>query len=78
MPASVNCRDIGADCDHALLGSSMDELLEDAANHAMEHHGCTPDTVGSAEWLEQMRAVIRNVSRPAHLRASSPPIPPYR
>jgi predicted small metal-binding protein len=78
MGVSIRCRDIGAEYDHVIQGGSVAELLSDAARHAVRSHDCSEAMVASAEWLEQMRGVIRNASRPAHLRASSPPIrPPY-
>ena len=76
MPITVSCGDLGADCDFLLNGSSMDELVGQAAAHAVEAHGCTEDLVLGADWRDQMTAVMRNISRPAHLRASSPPVPP--
>ncbi len=76
MPLTVNCRDIGADCDFLMQGGTMDEMVTHAAAHAVDSHGMTEEVVGALEWREQMTAVIRNISRPPHLRASSPPVPP--
>ena len=76
MSLSINCRAIGAECDHVIQGSSMDELIREAGIHAVQVHSYPEEFVNSAEWIDQMRAVMRNASRPAYLRASRPPIPP--
>ena len=76
MALSIKCENIGATCDYAIQGNSVDELVSDAADHAVAEHGLSKEVSKSDEWHEQMRAVIRNASRPAELRASSPPVPP--
>ena len=76
MAISINCRDIGADCDHSFQGSTVDELIQDAGNHAVRVHSYPEEFVSSVEWIDQMRSLIRNSSRPAYMRGSSPPIPP--
>ena len=73
----VRCRHLGADCDHVLQGNSMNELVQNAAEHAIEFHDCSTEIVDSGDWREQMKGAIRNASRPAHLRASGPPVPPH-
>jgi predicted small metal-binding protein len=73
----VNCSHIGADCDHVLQGNSMDELVENAAGHAVQFHNCSVEIAETKDWREQMKGAIRNASRPAHLRASGPPVPPH-
>ena len=76
MAISINCRGIGADCDHSFQGSTVDELIQDAGNHAVRVHSYPEEFVSSVEWIDQMRALIRNSSRPAYMTGSSPPIPP--
>ncbi len=34
----INCRDVGVDCDHAARGSSIDEVMQCCAEHAIREH----------------------------------------
>jgi predicted small metal-binding protein len=35
----INCRDAGVDCDFQARGSSLDEVMQTCAEHAIEQHG---------------------------------------
>ena len=35
---SLSCRDIGVDCDFKAHGSSMDDVMQQCADHGMKHH----------------------------------------
>ncbi len=72
MTLSVSCRDLGINCDHIATGATVQALLEEAARHDVEIHGATEQLVSSPEWREEMRALVRNVSRPSEMRSSSP------
>jgi predicted small metal-binding protein len=34
----INCRDVGVDCDFEARGSSMDEVMQFCAEHAIREH----------------------------------------
>ncbi len=72
MTLSVSCRDVGIDCDYVATGDTVQELVDEAARHDVEVHGATEQLVSSPEWREEMRALVRNVSRPSEMRSSSP------
>jgi predicted small metal-binding protein len=35
---TINCRDVGVDCDFEARGSSIDEVMELCAEHAIREH----------------------------------------
>ena len=39
MPKTLNCRDVGVDCDFVAKGETEEEIMEKAAQHAREKHG---------------------------------------
>ena len=70
MALTVSCRAIGLNCDFAAVGSTVDEIRDSAATHGMAVHGVTPERVKSDEWRNELRSVMRNISRPSGQRAS--------
>ena len=34
----INCRDVGVDCDFEAQGSSIEEVMEQCADHAIREH----------------------------------------
>ncbi|MCH8102211.1 MAG: DUF1059 domain-containing protein [Chloroflexi bacterium] len=56
LAISINCRDIGADCDHSFQGSSVDELIRNAGKHAVRVHSYPEEFVGIVELTASIRA----------------------
>ena len=57
MPKTLNCRDVGVDCDASFTGETEDEVMTQAAEHARTHHGF--DEV-PPELAEKARAAIQD------------------
>ena len=45
----LRCRDFGIDCPAEFRGGSVEEVLEKAKEHGVEHHGQTEEQVNSPE-----------------------------
>ena len=58
MPKTLNCRDVGVDCDASFTGETEDEIMAQAAEHARTEHGY--DEV-PAELAEKARGAIQDV-----------------
>ena len=56
MTYVVNCRDVGFDCDGVVRAESVDQLLQQVAEHAQSTHGLNEVT---DEIVEQVKSVIR-------------------
>ncbi len=39
MPKTLNCRDVGVDCDASFTGETEEEIMTEAAEHARTEHG---------------------------------------
>lgn len=58
----LNCRDAGVDCDFEASGSSLDEVLQACADHAVEKH----DMKGfGPELYVKMRRCVRTLDEGA-------------
>ena len=58
MPKTLNCRDVGVDCDATFTAETEDEVMAQAAEHARTAHGY--DEV-PPELAEKARSVIQDV-----------------
>ena len=58
MPKTLNCRDVGVDCDASFTGETEAEIMAQAAEHARTEHGL--DEV-PAELADKARGAIRDV-----------------
>lgn len=58
MSKTMNCRDVGPDCDFVAHGETEDEIMDQVADHARTAHGI--DEV-PAELAEKARAAIKDV-----------------
>ena len=56
MPKTLNCTDVGVDCDASFTGETEDEIMAQAAEHARTEHGL--DQV-PPELAEKARGAIR-------------------
>ncbi len=57
MAKTVNCRDVGVDCDFTAKGETEQEVLQQCAEHARTAHGM--DEIPQ-ELAEKVRAAIRD------------------
>lgn len=70
MTVAINCRDLGADCDHFVEGGSVDMVVSAMQQHAVEIHGYDEIHVRSADMSTAMHSAVRQSSRPSQLRTS--------
>ncbi len=54
----LNCRDVGVDCDFCARAASVEEVVEQCAEHARTNHGMKSFT---PELYAKMRAHIKTV-----------------
>ena len=57
MPKTLNCRDVGVDCDASFTGETEEEIMIQAAEHARTEHGF--DEV-PPELAEKARSAIQD------------------
>lgn len=57
MAKTVNCRDVGVDCDFVAHGKTEQEVLQQCAEHARTAHGMSEIP---AELATKVRAAIRD------------------
>jgi len=57
MAKTVNCRDVGVDCDFVAHGETDQEVLQQCAEHARTAHGMSEIP---AELATKVRAAIRD------------------
>ncbi len=57
MAKTVNCRDVGVDCDFTAKGETEQEVLQQCAEHARTAHGMNEIP---QELAEKVRAAIRD------------------
>ena len=70
MPILLACRDLGADCEHAVEGDSIDNIVEAMQRHAIDVHGHDQSRIMSDEMAMTMRSAVKQSSRPAGIRTS--------
>ena len=58
MPKTLNCRDVGVDCDFVATGETEEEVMVKAAEHGRTAHGF--DEI-PPELAEKARAAIQDV-----------------
>ena len=57
MPKTLNCRDVGVDCDATFTGETEEEIMTQAAEHARTAHGFDEIT---PELAEKARGAIQD------------------
>jgi len=57
MAKTVNCRDVGVDCDFTAKGETEQEVLQQCADHARTAHGMNEIP---SELATKVRAAIRD------------------
>jgi predicted small metal-binding protein len=56
---SIACRDVGQNCDCIIHGESEEELMKNAAEHAVTDHGYTEEDIMTPEMKEKIKSNIR-------------------
>ena len=56
---SVNCRDVGVNCDFKGSGETEEELMNNLVEHAIKDHGYTREDVMKPEMQEKIKAHIQ-------------------
>jgi predicted small metal-binding protein len=56
---TVNCRDVGVDCDYVAKGETEEDLMKDAGQHAVKDHGYKEEDIMTPEMKENIRSHIR-------------------
>jgi predicted small metal-binding protein len=57
MAKVLTCRDVGVDCDFVARGATVDEVLQQAREHATKDHGFADIP---PELVEQVKAAIKD------------------
>jgi predicted small metal-binding protein len=60
MKKSLNCKDVGTDCDFTICAKTEDEIFEKAKQHAKEVHNISEIP---KDLYERARSAIRDVER---------------
>ena len=60
MKISLNCRDVGADCDFTICAKTEDELFKKAKEHARKEHNMSEIP---KDLYDKARSAIRDVER---------------
>jgi predicted small metal-binding protein len=56
---TIACRDEGQNCDCIVQGESEEELMKNAAEHAVKDHGYTEEDIMTPEMKEMIKSHIR-------------------
>jgi predicted small metal-binding protein len=56
---SITCRDVGQNCDCVVEGKTEEELMTNAAEHAVKDHGYTEEDIMTPEMKEKIKSHIR-------------------
>jgi predicted small metal-binding protein len=56
---SITCRDVGQNCDCVVQGEAEEELMKNAAEHAVKDHGYTEQDIMTPEMKEKIKSHIR-------------------
>jgi predicted small metal-binding protein len=62
-----HCRDAGMNCDYVAKGSTKEEVLKDAGNHAQQAHNMKL----SPEMSQRVEGLIHDENSEAHKRSMS-------
>jgi predicted small metal-binding protein len=56
---SIACRDVGQNCDCIVQGETEEELMKNAAKHAVKDHGYTEQDIMTPEMNDRIKSHIR-------------------
>jgi predicted small metal-binding protein len=58
---SIACRDVGQNCDCVVAGETEEELMKNAAEHAVKDHGYKQEDIMTPEMQEMIKSHVRRV-----------------
>ena len=67
---TISFEDLGDPCKETVSGVTMDDVLREIQDHAIDIHGYTVEQAGAPEKLELWRGAIRQTARPADTRTN--------
>jgi predicted small metal-binding protein len=56
---TIACRDVGQNCNCIVQGETEEELMKNAAEHAVKDHGYTEQEIMTLEMKEKIKSHIR-------------------
>jgi predicted small metal-binding protein len=56
---TISCRDVGRDCDCIVQGETEEEIMKNAAEHAVKDHGYKKEEIMTSEMKEKIKSYIR-------------------
>ena len=56
---TISCRDVGRDCDCVIQGETEEEIMKNAAEHAVKGHGYKEEDIMTPEMKEKIKSHIR-------------------
>ena len=56
---TISCRDVGRDCDCIVEGKTEEEIMKNAAEHAVKDHGYKVEEIMTPEMKEKIKSYIR-------------------
>ncbi len=58
---TINCRDVGPDCDAVVTAESDDEIVTQVQQHAQDVHGMSEQQVSDPSFVEHVRHQIHEL-----------------
>jgi predicted small metal-binding protein len=56
---TIACRDVGQNCDCIVQGDTEEELMKNAAEHAVNDHGHKEENIMTSEMQDKIRSHIK-------------------
>lgn len=56
---TISCREAGFECDYIVKGQTEEEVINNAAEHAIKEHGVKSEDI-TPEMKEKIRALVRD------------------
>ena len=56
---TISCREAGFECDWIVKGQTEEEVIKNAAEHAIKEHGAKSEDI-TPEMKEKIRALVRD------------------
>jgi predicted small metal-binding protein len=58
---SIACGDVGQNCDCVVSGDTEEELMKNAAEHAVKDHGYKQEDIMTPEMQKKIKSHVRRV-----------------
>ena len=56
---TISCRDVGRDCDCVIQGETEEEIMKNAAEHAVKGHGYKEEDIMTPDMKNKIKSYIR-------------------